>query len=77
MENIDLFNLPYDFAAQQTDTVEAITVEDIQTLATTYIRPDRMSYVIVGDAATQLEPLEALGIGAPVLITEEIDRLME
>jgi hypothetical protein len=30
--------------------------------------PDRMIYLIVGDAATQRKPLEKLGFGKPVLI---------
>jgi zinc protease len=37
-------------------------------LAQKYIQPDRMYYVVVGDAASQLEPLNSLGLGKPVLL---------
>ena len=33
--------------------VDAMTVEQIQALAAQYLAPDRMTYVVVGDAATQ------------------------
>jgi hypothetical protein len=29
-----------------------------------------MYYVVVGDAATQLEPLKSLGLGDPVLVED-------
>ncbi len=37
-------------------------------LAEKYITPDKMIYLVVGDAKTQLEPLKKLGLGDPILI---------
>jgi zinc protease len=37
-------------------------------LAQRYINPDRMIYLVVGDAATQMKPLAQVGFGKPVLI---------
>jgi zinc protease len=36
-------------------------------MANKYIDPAKMYYVVVGDAKTQLEPLEAVGLGKPIL----------
>jgi zinc protease len=45
-----------------------MTMEEHQKLAQKYIQPQNMYYVVVGDAATQLEPLKSLGFGDPVLV---------
>jgi zinc protease len=37
-------------------------------LAQKYIDPTKMYYVVAGDAATQLEALENLGFGEPVMV---------
>ena len=40
-------------------------VEVRKELAKKYIDPNRMYYVIAGDAKTQMEPLEKIGFGKP------------
>jgi zinc protease len=45
-----------------------MTREEISRLAAQYANPDRMIYVVVGDARTQLSRLRALGFGEPVLL---------
>jgi zinc protease len=45
-----------------------MTVEEHRLITDKYIIPDRMYYVVVGDAATQMKPLEKIGFGKPVLI---------
>ena len=57
-----------DFVKQQEETVKEITVPQIQALARKYVNPDQMYYLIVGDAETQLDRLEELGFGKPVLL---------
>ena len=37
-------------------------------LALKLIRPDEMIYLVVGDAATQLEGMKSLGFGNPILL---------
>lgn len=64
------YQLPHDYVLQQGAIAEAMTVEQIQALAARYLRPDAMNYVIVGDAATQLPRLRALGLPEPVLIND-------
>lgn len=67
LQNIADYGLPYDYVKEQNEIVEAMTVERIQELASEYIRPGAMNWVIAGDAQTQASRLEALGYGAPVM----------
>ena len=49
----------------------------VKALAGRYLKPTAMTYVIVGDAATQAKRLEALGFGPPVMLNEELKRVQE
>ncbi|MEI6275572.1 MAG: pitrilysin family protein [Prolixibacteraceae bacterium] len=60
-------NLPADYIKKEEAYVKALTVEQQVKFTNKYIDPSRMYYVVVGDAKTQLEPLEAVGLGKPVL----------
>lgn len=77
LRNISRYDLPYDYVGLENVIVEAMTVEEIQRLAQAYIRPDDMTYVIVGDANTQLAKLGGLGLGQPQLINEAVDALSQ
>ncbi len=77
LSDIADYELPYDYVAQQIAAVEDMTVEDVQALASEYIRPGAMHYVIVGDAESQLPRLVELGFGEPVLINDRVDALSE
>lgn len=68
--NISLYNLPEDYIKRDEAFVQALTPEKIREYAIKYINPDKMYYVVVGDAATQLNELEKLGFGKPVLIKQ-------
>jgi zinc protease len=37
-------------------------------LVNKYIDPSKMYYVVVGDAKTQLDDLEKVGLGKPILV---------
>ncbi|HEY6329873.1 MAG TPA: pitrilysin family protein, partial [Blastocatellia bacterium] len=56
-----VFGLGADFIRTFRDRVSAVTAEQIQQAAQTYILPDRATIVVVGDAATLEKSLEALG----------------
>ena len=64
-----------DYAKQREEIVKALTVDDIKALGEKYIRPDKMIYLVVGDAATQLDKLEQLGFGKPVLLNPTYEAL--
>ncbi|MBO1256315.1 insulinase family protein [Alteromonas sp. 5E99-2] len=73
LENISLFDYPVNYAQLENEYIKQVDVDAIRTLAEQYIHPDKMFYVIVGDAETQLERLEALGFGKPILMNEKIN----
>jgi len=68
LSNIARYNLPYDYIKQRETIVAEMTGDALKKLAEKYINPDRMIYLVVGDAKTQLEPLKKLGLGTPVLL---------
>lgn len=70
LSNIAELNLPVDYAKQREATVNEMTVEDIKALSDTYLDPNKMIYLVVGDAKTQLKKLELLGYGTPVLLNK-------
>ncbi|MCB7480804.1 M16 family metallopeptidase [Christiangramia sediminis] len=70
LREISDYGYEYDYIKDREQKVEEMSVMDIQDLAKKYINPERMFYLIVGDAETQLDKLEALGYGKPVLLNE-------
>lgn len=62
------FNLPADFIKQEEKFTKDLTVEKELELANKYIDPSKMYYVVVGDAKTQLDDLEKVGLGKPILV---------
>jgi len=60
------YDLPADYPQQRLKEIEALTVADIKRLSDSYIRPDKMIYLVVGDAATQRDRLKELGFGDPI-----------
>ncbi|MDH5706038.1 MAG: insulinase family protein [Candidatus Aminicenantes bacterium] len=68
LNNIATYNLPEDYIKQREAFVETLTAEHHKELAQKHIDPDRMIYLVVGDAAKQMKTLEKLGLGKPILI---------
>ena len=68
ISNIATYGFPFDYIKDQEETVRNMSVEDHNALAKKYIRPDEMIYLVVGDAATQLEGMKSLGFGDPILL---------
>lgn len=71
LREINDFGYNYDYIKDREAMVEELDVLDIQDLARKYIDPERMYYLIVGDAETQLDKLKDLGYGEPVLLNKE------
>ncbi|MEA2076430.1 MAG: pitrilysin family protein [Candidatus Marinimicrobia bacterium] len=65
---IDYYGKPVNYVKNNEKIVNDMTLESHKALAEKYLHPDKMIYLVVGDAATQLEPLEKLGFGKPVLL---------
>jgi zinc protease len=68
LNTMSSYNLPWDYIKKEEAYVKELTPAKVLEMANKYIDPYKMYYVVVGDAKTQLEPLEAIGLGKPELI---------
>lgn len=68
LNQIASYDLPFDYVRQEESVIRNMTVEQHEELAQRYIDLDRMIYLVVGDAETQLERLAELGLGTPILL---------
>ncbi|MCX6239452.1 MAG: pitrilysin family protein [Bacteroidia bacterium] len=62
------YGLPADYIKQEEAFVKGLTVEKQLKIVNKYIDPSKMYYVVVGDAKTQLNELEKVGLGKPILV---------
>jgi len=70
LDNITKYNWKPDYILEREKIVKGMTVEKIKALAKKYLDSGKMSWLVVGDAKTQLEPLKKLGLGDPVMLRE-------
>lgn len=70
IDQLARYDLPDDYIKDQEWIVQEMTLERHQELAQQYLPADRMIYLVVGDAETQLEPLKELGLGDPILLED-------
>jgi zinc protease len=70
LENISEYGWEYDYVKQREAKVRDMTVERIQELSQEYLDANKMIWLVVGDAKTQLDRLENLGFGKPVLLNK-------
>ncbi len=68
LNTMSIYDLPADYIKQEEAFIRDLTVEQHKELANKYLDPMKMYYVVVGDAATQMAPLQRLGFGRPVLL---------
>jgi zinc protease len=68
LNTMSAYGLPDDYIKKEESFVKGLTVEKQLALVNKYIDPSRMYYVVVGDAKTQLDDLEKVGLGKPVLV---------
>jgi len=71
LNNIATYNLPFDYVKNHEEIVRNMTLEDHKQLSNDFIDPNVMTYIIVGDAKTQLEQLKDLGVGQPMMVDRE------
>jgi len=62
------YGLPADYIQKEEAFVKGLTVDKQLAFVNKYIDPARMYYVVVGDAKTQLNDLEKVGLGKPILV---------
>ena len=71
VNDIAKYNFPVDFIKNQEYEARNMTLEEHKQLAEKYLHPDKMYYLVVGDAATQFQPLRKLGFDEVVLMDKE------
>lgn len=71
LQDISTYKLPLDFIKQEELQAEKVTLEEAKALYGRYIRPEKMVYVVVGDARTQFDRLKDAGLGEPVMVDIE------
>jgi zinc protease len=70
LRDISNFNLPESYIKTNEAAAKSMTLEEIQTLISNYINPDQCIYLVVGDAKTQLDKLNDIGLGSPILLQD-------
>jgi len=70
LSTMSKYGLPEDYVSKETSVVRNITADEAKSIINKYITPDKMYYVVVGDASTQMKPLEKLGFGKPLLVKQ-------
>jgi len=68
LTDIAEYDLPFDYVKNEQAIVKEMTLERHKELADKYIVPERMYYVVAGDASTQMKPLEKIGFGKVELV---------
>jgi zinc protease len=61
--NVIFYGLPLEELQTYRDRVNAVTVDDVQRVARAYLRPDRLSVVLVGNARAFASQLAGVGFG--------------
>jgi zinc protease len=71
LNDLSAYGFAPDYPLTRTAALEGMTVAQMQRLATRQLNPREMVWLVVGDAATQLPRLEALGLGPVTLLDRE------
>jgi zinc protease len=71
--NVVFFGLPIDQLQTFRDRVNAVTVDDVQRVARLYLKPDKLSVVLVGNAPAFTSQLK--GVGFPTFETVDLESL--
>ena len=71
LADMSAYGFPADYVIRREEIVRDMTIERIQELAARYLDAERMVWLVVGDARTQLPRLRALGLGEPILLDRE------
>ena len=70
LENISTYNLNSDYVKDREKIVTEMTIPKIQELTKKYLDANKMIWLVVGDAETQLKRMKELGFGEPVILNK-------
>ncbi|MDE0083774.1 MAG: pitrilysin family protein [Gammaproteobacteria bacterium] len=71
LADMSRYGFPADYVLQREEVVREMTVGRVRMLAAEHLDVDRMVWLVVGDARTQLSRLRGLGLGEPVVLDRE------
>lgn len=71
LQEMSNYNLPKNYIEEEEQIVKGMTLERHMELAKKYLDESKMAYVVVGDAATQLEQFEKMGFDEVILVDKE------
>ena len=75
LQTMSAYNFDADYIKKREKIVNDITIEEIQELSKKYVNPNKMIWLFVGDAASQLDRLNELGFGKPVLLNKTREKI--
>lgn len=75
LSNISDFGMKADYVRDRERIVNNITKDQIKELANKYIDPNKMIWLVVGDAETQLDRMKELGYGEPILLNKTAEKI--
>ena len=75
LQNISTFDLPLDYIKKNEDDLRNMKLEDAKKLVNQYMDPDKLLYVVVGDGKTQLRRLNNTGLGKPIIVNKDEEKL--
>ncbi|MFC0350433.1 M16 family metallopeptidase [Undibacterium danionis] len=70
LENISKYGWTPNYVKEREQIVKAMTVEQIKSLSQKYLDPNKMFWLVVGDAKTQLPRMKELGFGDPIQLNK-------
>ena len=68
LENISKYGWKPNYVKDREQIVKNMTVQQIRDLSQKYLNADKMIWLVVGDAKTQLPRMKELGFGEPILL---------
>jgi len=73
LSNISAYGWSPDYIKEREEIVKNMSRDEIQELAREYANPNKMIWLVVGDAETQMDRLRQLGFGEPILVNEYLE----
>jgi len=68
LENITTYGLSKEYVSNKQQQISTMSLAQAQDMLKTYMDKDKMIYLVVGDAKTQLSRLSELGLGKPIIL---------
>ena len=68
LRDMSEYNLPKSYVLKRANMVENLSLNNVKALASDYLHPDKMIYLVVGDAKTQFDRLKGLALGEVILL---------